>query len=147
MTDLDALFARAKAIATKAHAGQVDKAGKPYITHPLRVAAALDDPRARIVGVLHDTVEDTEVTLDQLREEGFPEDIVAAVDAISQRDGEAREDYYVRVLANPIAVAAKIADVTDNMDPSRIAHPTPKDEARLARYAKLLPRLLAARDG
>lgn len=144
--DLDALYERAKAIATRAHAGQLDKAGQPYITHPLRVAKSIDDPRARIVGVLHDTVEDTEVTLDDLRDAGFPEAIVEAIDAISQRDGEAREDYYVRVFANPLAVLAKIADVTDNMDPTRIANPTAKDEARMERYRKLLPKLLAARD-
>lgn len=142
----DALFDVAKQIATKAHAGQTDKAGKPYITHPLRVAKACAEPRARIVGVLHDTVEDADVTLDDLRGAGFSEAIVDAVDAISRRDGEDREAYYARVMANRLATLVKIADVTDNMDPTRITDPGPKDHARMARYAKLLPRLEAARD-
>ncbi len=141
---MDTLFDTARKIATAAHEGQTDKAGKPYITHPLRVANACADPRARIVGVLHDAVEDTDVTLDQLRDAGFPAPIVEAVDAISQRDGEPREDYYGRVMANRLATLVKIADVTDNMDPTRITNPGPRDEARMQRYRKLLPRLQAA---
>lgn len=141
---MDELVEKAKEIAARAHRGQVDKAGKPYFGHPARVAASLESPEEKIVGYLHDVVEDTEVELDDLVREGFPPEIVAAVDAVTRRDGEDREDYYVRVLANRTALVVKIADMTDNMDESRIEAPTEKDKKRMERYRKTLPRLEAA---
>lgn len=144
MTKDEQLLARALAIATRAHRGQVDKAGAPYLGHPVRVSAALDELDAKVVGLLHDVVEDSEITLDDLAREGFSVNIVAAVDAISRRPDEPREDYEARVFANRLATLVKIADVTDNLDPSRISDPTPRDEARRRRYEALLPRLRAA---
>lgn len=139
------LVARARAIAEAAHAGQVDKAGAPYFAHPDRVAAALGDPVARSVAYLHDVVEDCPGwTLARLAEEGMPADVIAAVDALTKRHGEDDEAYLARVLANALAVRVKIADLRDNMDLSRIAHPTRKDRKRLEKYKRMLPRLEAA---
>lgn len=126
------------------HAGQVDKAGKPYIDHPMRVMSNLDSVEEKIVGVLHDTIEDTELTLDALREEGFSQPILSALDAITKRSGESYEDYLQRVMTDRLALKVKIADMTDNMDMSRIPHPTGKDYKRLEKYKKTLPRLQQA---
>ncbi len=103
----------AKALAAKAHEGQTDKAGLPYITHPERVASRLNAPEAQVVGWLHDTVEDTALTIGDIRERFGPE-TAAAVDAISRRDGETWPDYIDRVAANPIARQVKISDLIDN---------------------------------
>ena len=141
----DDLVARARAIAEAAHRGQVDKAGAPYVAHPTRVAAALEDPLARCVAYLHDVVEDCPGwTLARLAAEGMPPAVVAAVDALTKRAGEDNEAYLARVLANPLAVRVKIADLRDNMDLSRIATPTRKDRKRLEKYKRMLPRLEAA---
>jgi GTP diphosphokinase / guanosine-3',5'-bis(diphosphate) 3'-diphosphatase len=136
---------RAIALAEHAHQGQVDKAGKPYIEHPLRVMQEMDSDMARIVAVLHDAVEDSALTLEQLLEAGFDPEIVTAIDAITKRPGEAYEMYLERVMANPIALQVKIADMSDNMNIARIAEPTPKDWQRLEKYREILPRLQAAR--
>ena len=124
----------AVAIATQAHAGQVDKAGEPYIEHPLRVMRAMVTESERIVAVLHDVVEDTTVTLEQLRDEGFSEDVLAAVDALTKRPGESRMQAAARAKLNPIARRVKLADNADNQDMTRIANPTDKDRARIAEY-------------
>ena len=125
---------RAIAVAVAAHAGQIDKASRPYILHPLRVMLALDTTDDQIVGVLHDVVEDTEVTLDRLRADGFSEAILAALDSVTKREGEGYPAFVLRAAANPIGRKVKLADLHDNSDLSRIAHPTQKDHARLARY-------------
>ena len=108
-------------IARTAHDGQVDKSGKPYIGHPLRVMAALTDPHERMAAVLHDVIEDTPVTADDLRAAGCPDPVVAAVVALSKTEGEAQEDYLARVAANPMATAVKRADIADNSSPARLA--------------------------
>jgi len=141
----EALVERARAIAERAHAGQVDKAGAPYVSHPARVAASLADAPARCAAYLHDVVEDCPGwTLARLAEEGMPAEVLAAVDALTKRVGEDGEAYLARVLANPLAVRVKVADLRDNMDLSRIAHPTRKDFRRLEKYKRMLPRLEAA---
>lgn len=142
--DLAALREKAIRIARKHHAGQLDKAGQPYIGHPIRVMNAMDTLEAKIVGVLHDAVEDSSLTLDDLRAAGFPEPIVAAIDAISKRDDEEVEAYLARVEADPLALEVKIADMKDNLDPTRIANPTEKDHRRMEKYRRILPRLEAA---
>jgi guanosine-3',5'-bis(diphosphate) 3'-pyrophosphohydrolase len=145
MSVTDAHVGRARDIAAAAHAGQVDKAGAPYFAHPARVAASLADPAARCAAYLHDVVEDCPGwTLARLGEEGMPADVIAAVDALTKRAGEDNEAYLARVLANPLAVRVKIADLRDNMDLSRIAAPSAKDYARLEKYERMLPQLEAA---
>jgi (p)ppGpp synthase/HD superfamily hydrolase len=140
----EGLMAEAVAIAEEAHRDQVDKAGKPYIGHPKRVMERFEDPAARIVGVLHDVVEDSDVTLDDLRSKGFPANVIAAVDALTKRDGEPYEAYLERLKGSALALRVKIADMQDNMDLSRIAHPTDRDRARLEKYRRRLPELEAA---
>ena len=125
---------RAITIAVAAHAGQVDKAGRPYILHPLRVMLALDAMDDQIVGVLHDVIEDTDVTIDGLRAEGFSEVVLAALASVTNREGEDYPAFVMRAAANPIGRRVKLADLHDNSDLSRIAHPTQKDHERLARY-------------
>jgi GTP diphosphokinase / guanosine-3',5'-bis(diphosphate) 3'-diphosphatase len=145
MSVTEAHVRRAREIASAAHEGQVDKAGAPYFAHPARVAASLEDPAARCAAYLHDVVEDCPGwTLARLGAEGMPADVIAAVDALTKRAGEDNEAYLARVLANPLAVCVKIADLRDNMDLSRIAAPTAKDHARLEKYKRMLPRLEAA---
>ena len=129
-------------IAARAHAGQTDKAGQPYILHPLRVMLAVEGPERRMAAVLHDTVEDTDMTLDDLRSAGFAEDVILAVDALTKRDGETRLDAARRAVRNPIARAVKLADVADNMDLSRIIDPSDKDLARIEEYTAVRELLL-----
>ncbi len=111
---------RAIALAAQAHEGQVDKSGQPYILHPIRVMLHVPTLDQKIAAILHDVVEDTSVTLDDLRREGFAEHILAAVDALTKRPGESRMDAAKRAGSDKIALMVKLSDLRDNMDPSRI---------------------------
>ena len=133
--------AAARALATKAHEGQTDKAGLPYITHPERVALRMESPELQVIGWLHDTVEDTPIALQDI-EGAFGPETAAAVDAISRRDGEKWSDYLDRVAANPMARQVKISDLIDNSNLSRIPHVTLKDVERQKKYNKALKKLL-----
>ena len=135
---------RAIEIAARAHAGQVDKAGEPYVLHPLRLMLKVQGTLQRITAVLHDVVEDSAITLQGLRDEGFPAEVVDAVQALTKTEGESRLSAAARAAANPIARVVKLADVGDNMDLSRIAAPTEKDYARLREYEQVRALLLAA---
>lgn len=145
MTDLVSI---ARRIATEAHRGQVDKAGAPYIGHPARVAghaaAAGGDERVVAAAWLHDVVEDTDVTPDDLRAAGVPDDVVAAVLAVSKRPGESLEDYVGRVRADALAVAVKTADLADNTDPARMAQLDEATRRRLTEKYARVRRLLTA---
>jgi (p)ppGpp synthase/HD superfamily hydrolase len=129
-----ATLERAIAIAAAAHAGQVDKAGQPYILHPLRVMLRVATEHERMAAVLHDVVEDTDVTLHALAAEGFASEVIAAVEALTKRPGESRMQAAERAAANPIARVVKLSDNAENMDLSRIANPTAEDYARLEEY-------------
>jgi (p)ppGpp synthase/HD superfamily hydrolase len=129
-----ATLERAIAIAARAHEGQVDKAGMPYVLHPLRMMLNVDTPEARMAAMLHDVVEDTPVTLEQLRAEGFPEPVIEAVEALTKRDEEDYEAFIRRAGSHPIARKVKLADLRDNSDLSRIAQPTERDRQRLEKY-------------
>jgi GTP diphosphokinase / guanosine-3',5'-bis(diphosphate) 3'-diphosphatase len=133
---------RAIQIAAKAHTGQLDKAGQPYILHPLRLMFAVNDMNEKIVSVLHDVVEDTSVTLEDLLSEGFSQDIVDAVEALTKREGESRLEAAARVTQNKIALVVKLADVNDNMDLKRIPNLTEKDFMRLKEYQQVKALLL-----
>lgn len=140
----------AEQLATRAHAGQTDKAGRPYIDHPRRVAArALEtsaQPEGVVVAWLHDVVEDTPVSLEQLRELGFTQTVVAAVDALTRRPGEG-DAYYRRVAADELARTVKLADIWDNTHPDRTRLLAPADAERLRRkYEHAIELLTAARD-
>ncbi|MBE9044927.1 HD domain-containing protein [Pleurocapsales cyanobacterium LEGE 10410] len=128
-------------IAKIAHKGQVDKGGQPYIDHPLRVMNNLETVEEKIVAVLHDAVEDSDLTVEDLRAAGFSEVIVEAIAAITKQEGEKRKDYLKRVMDNPTALKVKIADMTDNADISRIPNPTDKDKERTRIYKKNILKL------
>jgi (p)ppGpp synthase/HD superfamily hydrolase len=123
-------------VARQAHAGQVDKGGSPYLGHVMRVAAtvAQGGDELQAVALLHDVVEDTDVTLDQLARQGFPTPVIEAVDALTKRDGEEYGDYLDRVCANEWARLVKLADLKDNQDLTRIARPTEHDHYRVIFY-------------
>ena len=128
-------------LAAAAHAGQQDKAGKPYILHPIRVMLSVSTTDEQIAAILHDTVEDTDVTYEQLSEAGFSAEIISAVRALTKLDGESRVEAARRAVKHPIARQVKLADVKDNLDISRIPHLTDKDHARLDEY-KLVQEIL-----
>jgi hypothetical protein len=109
-----ATLEKAIEIAARAHTGQKDKEGFCYILHPLRVMMRVCDDDARIVAVLHDTVEDTDLTEDDLRREGFSEHVLVALRLVTHDKNEPYADYVVRCSANPIARQVKLADLEDN---------------------------------
>ncbi len=120
-------------LAATAHCGQADKAGLPYITHPLRVMGMFLQPEEadeRIVAVLHDVVEDTDVTLASLTDLGYPARIVDALDAISRCSQETYHDYIERVALNSLATRVKLADLRDNLDERRHSTRSLSDETR-----------------
>lgn len=134
--DYNELYDKALQIAIRAHKGQKDKAGHDYILHPIRVSERCDDPRAKIVALLHDTIEDTDVTADYLREEGFTEEIVEAVLAVTRREGEEYDDYVRRAAQNELGRMVKRADLEDNMDIRRLPELTDRDVERLRKYLR-----------
>ena len=131
-------------IATKSHQGQIDKAGQPYILHPLRVMFSRKNETERICAMLHDVIEDTDITLDYLRSEGFSEEILIALDALTRRDSETYDEFIDRIINNNIASHVKLADLCDNMDILRIKNPTKKDYERIEKYRKAAERILYA---
>lgn len=114
------MFAKALEIAYKSHKEQVDKGGNPYILHPIRVALHCEKEEEKIVALLHDVVEDTNVTIEDLKTEGFCQDILDAIAALSKVDVENYEQFIQRVAQNDIATCVKIQDLKDNMDTSRL---------------------------
>ena len=123
-------------IAAQAHKGQKDKADAPYLLHPLRMMLRMDSEAAMMAAVLHDVVEDTHWTLEQLRAEGFPNEVLEAVDCLTHRDGESYQEFVGRVQTNEIARQVKIADLEDNMNIRRINQLGAKDLERLEKYHK-----------
>ena len=134
---------RAIEIATQAHEGQVDKAGNAYIGHPLRVMAMGKNEQEKIAGVLHDIVEDTPWTFEMLEAEGFAPEIIAALKCVTKiSENEDYDDFIERVKKNPLAVAVKINDLTDNMDIRRLPYLSDKDIKRLKKYLKAYKKLV-----
>ena len=135
---------RAIAIAAEAHAGQKDRAGAPYILHPIRLMIQMDSKDAMISSVLHDVVEDSAWTLDDLRIEGFSDEVLNAVDSLTHRDKEGEDywDYIQRAGSDPTATKVKLADLEDNLNPDRLNEVTEKDEKRFDRYRKAQEMLL-----
>ena len=128
------LLEKAIAIAVEAHKGQKDKAGDPYILHPLRVMFRMDTKEEMIVAVLHDVLEDTPITPDQLKEMGFSETVLKALDSVTKRAGERYEDFVQRAALHPIGKKIKLADLRDNMDLSRLEKITDQDIERVKKY-------------
>lgn len=133
---------RAIEIATKAHAGQFDKGGKEYIGHPLRVMEMGQTEAEKIVGVLHDVIEDTSITIENLAEEGFSKEILDALLCVTKLSNNENYDHFIsRVMTNPLAVKVKINDLKDNMDITRLKKVTKKDLERICKYQKAYNRL------
>ncbi|MBU5351118.1 HD domain-containing protein [Paenibacillus silvae] len=128
-------------IALEAHKGQLDKGGSPYILHPLAVMNRVETIEEKIVAVLHDVIEDTEVTIEQLRELGFSEEIVKAIGLLTRSEEESYEQFIEKTTTNRIARNVKIADIQENMNLSRIKNPTEQDYNRLEKYRKAMERL------
>ena len=132
---MENLLLKATAIAIEAHRGQVDKTGMPYLGHIMRVMNAGKTFDEKICGVLHDLVEDTDWTFEQLKEEGFPIHIIEALRCVTKlSDDEPYNDFIKRIKINPLAVAVKINDLTDNMDIRRLNDITESDINRLKKY-------------
>lgn len=118
-----------------AHKEQTDKSGLPYVFHPFHLAEQMDDEMTTIVALLHDVVEDSEYTLDDLREMGFPEEAVAAIALMTHGEGVPYLEYVANIKDNPIARTVKLADLRHNSDLSRLDNVDAKALARVEKYA------------
>lgn len=114
------MIEQAIVLAAEMHIGQKDKSGEPYIYHPLSVMMKIKGETAKVVAILHDIIEDTDVTLEDLKESGYPEEVVEAIKAITKIPGESYMGYLIRVKANEIALKVKIADIEHNIQLSRL---------------------------
>lgn len=141
------LLVKAIYIATKAHEGQLDKSGMPYIGHVMRVMEAGNTIDEKIIGVLHDIVEDTDWTFEQLEQGGFPKHIVDAIRCLTKTsEDEPYDEFIRRVKANRLATQVKINDLTDNMDIKRLDRITDRDKTRLNKYLRAYNQLISRKD-
>ncbi len=130
------LLDKALLLATSAHSGQVDRGGAPYILHPERVASKCSNTDEKIVAYLHDVIEDTNVTTDELLSHGFPEGIIEAILSVTRKKEENYEDFIKRCGANKIGRQVKIHDLEDNMDTTRLISLSQEDIKRIEKYKK-----------
>lgn len=134
------------ALASRSHAAQKDRAGQPYILHPLRLMLKFKTESEQIVAVLHDVVEDAGITLDELRKLGFSEQVVDAIDCLSKREGEQYGDFIDRIAVNALARKVKAEDIKDNLDLTRLALVGEADLKRVGKYHAALTYLLSLED-
>ncbi|MBR4016002.1 MAG: GTP pyrophosphokinase [Anaerotignum sp.] len=134
-------------VAAKAHMGQLDKGGQPYILHPVRVMLQCKTIEEKTVALLHDVLEDTPVTVADLRQAGFPEEVVDAVVCLTKGEQEDYMAYIERVCNNPLAMGVKLADLADNMDLKRLPGLTPRDFRRLEKYIRAKMRIEEVLEG
>lgn len=132
------LYQQALVIAKDAHKGQVDKAGVDYIQPPLFVASLVEGELAKTVALLHDVVEDSDWTLEDLRKKGLPEEVVQAVGILTKKRNEKYEEYILRVKQNPLARQVKLADLQHNSDLSRLTTVTEIDRKRAEKYRQAI---------
>lgn len=135
------MLEKAILIAVKAHQGQVDKGGNPYILHPLRVMFSMKGENEKICAVLHDVIEDTDITLEFLRNDGFSEEILSALDTLTRRKSESYDQFIDRIVDNQLACNVKLADLSDNMNLTRIKNPSHKDLERIEKYRKAVDKI------
>lgn len=128
-------------MAVDAHGSTINKDGTPYILHPIRLMMRANGYAEQIVSILHDTIEDTPLTLEDLRNAGFPEELVTAVGAVTKREGEDYEAFIERIALDPLATRVKLLDLYDNIDATRLPELSEKDLARIARYHRAIQRL------
>ena len=122
----------------EAHKDQIDKSGMPYVFHPFHLAEQMADENTTIVALLHDVIEDTEYTLDDLRNFGFAEDVLSAISLMTHADDVPYMEYVVKIKTNPIAKAVKLADLKHNSDMSRLDRITQIDEERAKKYKQAI---------
>ncbi|RTE02446.1 HD domain-containing protein [Paenibacillus whitsoniae] len=132
------LLTKAILLAAKAHDGQEDKGGQPYILHPIRLASRAKSEEDAIVAVLHDVVEDSNITLFDLQKEGFSPSVIDALDCLTRRADESYDAFIERVKLNPLATRVKLLDLEDNSDVNRIPNPTKQDYERIDKYKKAI---------
>jgi len=128
------LLEKAISIAMLAHKGKIDKGGSPYILHPLRVMFSMETTEEQIVAALHDVVEDSIITIQDLKEGKFPGKILQAVDLLSRKEYQSYEDYILAIKKNPLANKVKQADLKDNMKKERLKKFTETDKLRIKKY-------------
>lgn len=133
MTDTEQLDLAIK-IATKAHFGQVDKAGQPYILHCIKVMLLGESIQEKICGVLHDTVEDTSLTLDDIEKVGFSKEIIETIKCLTKLPKEKYQDYLNKVSTNPTAIQVKLNDLNDNLNIKRLKKIETSDVERVNKY-------------
>jgi len=129
---------KAYEVAKRAHLGQVDKAGEDYIKHPQKVASFVKSDEEKAVAYLHDVIEDTELTLEDLHEYEFSKEVIEAVDIITKKKGEDYQSYLNSVKKNKLARAVKLADLRHNLDLTRLTKVTEKDIERKEKYQKAI---------
>jgi len=129
-------LADAVILAVNAHRHQADKVGEPYYLHSLRVMTKVRTETERVVAVLHDLIEDTSYTEDDLHSMGYSEEILSALDCLTRREEETYEQFIERIKPNPIARRVKLADLEDNMDLTRLRELPDEDLHRYQRYVK-----------
>ena len=132
------LTKKAMRISFEAHKDQVDKTGIPYIYHPFHVAEQMDDEITTCVALLHDVVEDSDVTLDDLIEQGFPQEVIDAVALLTHEDSVPYMEYVKRIKSNPVATKVKIADLEHNSDLTRLDHVDSAALERADKYRKAI---------
>ena len=128
----------ALSIARKAHEGQLDKAGVDYIEHPIYVASQVDTEEEKAVALLHDVIEDSPVSAEELLQAGLPETVVTAVQVLTKKKEQDYQTYLETVKKNPLARVVKLADLKHNSDLSRLTSITKKDRERLKKYKKAI---------
>ena len=136
------MLEKAIQIAIEAHQVQTDKAEAPYILHLIRVMNAGQTDNEKICGILHDLVEDTKWTFEDLKKEGFSEEIINALECVTKQPNESYSQFIERIKKNPLAVKVKINDLKDNMDITRLTFITEDDTQRLNKYLKAYHYLL-----
>lgn len=142
------LLEKAIALAVEAHAGEVDKTGRPYILHPLHLMLQMESEEEMITAVLHDVIEDTAVTLEELQAMGFPETVLTALALLTHNTADTTyEDYITALKPNPLARRVKLADLAHNMDVRRLPTLTMKDWGRLEKYRRAWDILTDRSDG
>ncbi|MDW7670341.1 MAG: GTP pyrophosphokinase [Bacillota bacterium] len=138
----ESMLEKAIEIALKAHQGQTDKAGAPYILHPLRVMLAGETETEQICGILHDVVEDSNVSLEDLKMEGFSDEVLQVLELLTRKESESYDEFIDRVMTNGTAMRVKLADLKDNMDLTRIEKITEADLVRVRKYRKAHDRII-----
>ncbi len=134
----DLLYVKALSLATKTHEGQKDKAGEDYINHPKRVAEKCQSLDEKVTALLHDVIEDTDITTNDLKDLGFPQYIIDSILSVTKRENEDYMDFILRSKSNIIGRNVKIQDLLDNMDLNRLSVVTDKDLKRLQKYIAAL---------